>query len=125
MATVAIRDAWTRNQRIEIQSSDASQGCQGGAVPCRSPAGIGSPAVSLTRRQFLWSAAAAAALSSPRLGEPWQVALKAQAAPESAAGRFRHGVASGDPLADRVVLWTRVTPVDTAATPVEIRWRVA
>ena len=23
---------------------------------------------------------------------------------------FRHGVASGDPLRDRVVLWTRVTP---------------
>ncbi len=23
---------------------------------------------------------------------------------------FRHGVASGDPLADRVILWTRVTP---------------
>ena len=25
-------------------------------------------------------------------------------------GIFRHGVASGDPLSDRVVLWTRVTP---------------
>ncbi|WP_088284750.1 alkaline phosphatase [Ideonella sp. A 288] len=25
-------------------------------------------------------------------------------------GVFRHGVASGDPLADRVILWTRVTP---------------
>lgn len=25
---------------------------------------------------------------------------------------FRHGVASGDPLGDRVVLWTRVSPVD-------------
>src|SRR5687767_14837056 len=23
---------------------------------------------------------------------------------------FRHGVASGDPLSDRVILWTRVTP---------------
>ena len=26
------------------------------------------------------------------------------------AARFQHGVASGDPLADRVILWTRVTP---------------
>lgn len=25
---------------------------------------------------------------------------------------FRHGVASGDPMADRVILWTRVTPTD-------------
>jgi len=31
------------------------------------------------------------------------------------SGLFRHGVASGDPLADRVILWTRVTP-DTSAT---------
>ncbi len=30
-----------------------------------------------------------------------------------AALRFDHGVASGDPLADRVILWTRITP----ATP--------
>ena len=37
---------------------------------------------------------------------------------------FLHGVASGDPLEDRIILWTRVTP--TAATkPVRVRWRVA
>lgn len=35
---------------------------------------------------------------------------------------FRHGVASGDPLADRVILWTRVSGV-ADGTPV--RWRVA
>ena len=29
---------------------------------------------------------------------------------EAAAPLFQHGVASGDPLADRVILWTRVTP---------------
>ncbi len=28
----------------------------------------------------------------------------------AAAGVFQHGVASGDPLSDRVILWTRVTP---------------
>ena len=27
---------------------------------------------------------------------------------------FQHGVASGDPLADAVVLWTRVTPTPEA-----------
>jgi len=36
---------------------------------------------------------------------------------------FQHGVASGDPLADRVIIWTRVTP--TAAKPVRVTWIVA
>lgn len=36
---------------------------------------------------------------------------------------FRHGVASGDPLADRVILWTRVTPA--ALGPVEVDWEIA
>ena len=29
---------------------------------------------------------------------------------------FYHGVASGDPLSDRVVIWTRVTPDDSTAS---------
>jgi len=37
---------------------------------------------------------------------------------------FRHGVASGDPLADRVILWTRVSPPPGVAE-VEVRWEVA
>jgi alkaline phosphatase D len=37
---------------------------------------------------------------------------------------FRHGVASGDPLRDRVVLWTRVTPGEPAAT-VDVDWMIA
>jgi len=35
---------------------------------------------------------------------------------------FSHGVASGDPLADRVILWTRVP---SAADPVDVAWTVA
>jgi alkaline phosphatase D len=38
---------------------------------------------------------------------------------------FAHGVASGDPLPDRVILWTRVTHVDPSATPVPVTWEVA
>jgi len=38
---------------------------------------------------------------------------------------FYHGVASGDPLADRVVIWTRVTPESSDGSPVPVRWRVA
>jgi len=37
---------------------------------------------------------------------------------------FRHGVASGDPLTDRVILWTRVTPAADDG-PVRVTWRVA
>lgn len=38
---------------------------------------------------------------------------------------FDHGVASGDPLSDRVVLWTRVTPGDESVTSVEVGWEIA
>ena len=37
---------------------------------------------------------------------------------------FRHGVASGDPLTDRVVLWTRVTPPASTGTA-RVTWRIA
>jgi alkaline phosphatase D len=36
---------------------------------------------------------------------------------------FRHGVASGDPLSDRVILWTRVTPRNNGAQ--RVSWQVA
>ena len=81
--------------------------------------------MALTRRQFLWSAAAAAALRHPASREAWADGLQAQAGGESAPGPFRHGVASGDPQADRIVLWTRVTPADEATAVVEVRWRLA
>ncbi len=38
-------------------------------------------------------------------------------------GLFSHGVASGDPLADAVVLWTRVSP--DMEGPVQVDWDVA
>ena len=38
---------------------------------------------------------------------------------------FEHGVASGDPLADRIMVWTRVTPKDANAENVEVSWEVA
>ncbi len=43
--------------------------------------------------------------------------------PYEGAVAFNHGVASGDPLADRVVIWTRVSP--ERAGPVPVRWIVA
>ena len=35
---------------------------------------------------------------------------------------FYHGVASGDPLADRVIIWTRIT---TAAASASVDWQMA
>lgn len=40
-----------------------------------------------------------------------------------AASRFQHGVASGDPLATRVVIWTRLGGT-RGTQPVAVRWRV-
>lgn len=37
---------------------------------------------------------------------------------------FYHGVASGDPLSDRVIIWTRVTPDDSVKS-VDVSWQVA
>lgn len=39
--------------------------------------------------------------------------------------RFLHGVASGDPLADRVVLWTRITPNEDWHGEIPVDWRIA
>lgn len=36
---------------------------------------------------------------------------------------FNHGIASGDPLTDRVIIWTRVTPERPA--PVRVEWELA
>ncbi|HSI52094.1 MAG TPA: alkaline phosphatase D family protein [Ideonella sp.] len=57
-----------------------------------------------SRRDFFKrsSSAAVAIAALPALS------LDAQAG--SYKGAFQHGVASGDPLSDRVILWTRVTP---------------
>ncbi len=40
-------------------------------------------------------------------------------------GSFFHGVASGDPQSDRVIIWTRVTPEGMDGNPFEVTWRVA
>ncbi|WP_217237256.1 alkaline phosphatase [Streptomyces sp. AC555_RSS877] len=62
------------------------------------------------RRRTVVKAAAATAV----LAGPLAAALPARAATDSPA--FLHGVASGDPLPDGILLWTRVTPT-AEATP--------
>ena len=40
-------------------------------------------------------------------------------------GVFQHGVASGDPLPDGVILWTRITPSTETERAIDVRWQVA
>ena len=75
----------------------------------------------LDRRGFLRAGAAGLVVAG--------VATAASA--DAAAGPFQHGVASGDPLSDAVVIWTRVTPT-ASATPgsgrgpaTTVTWQVA
>ncbi len=44
---------------------------------------------------------------------------------DAAAITFDHGVASGDPQADAVILWTRVTPPSPDIGPVLVSWKIA
>lgn len=87
-----------------------------------------TPRPPLSRRTALQLAAvtgtglAAASVAGPAAATP---------PARSRPGVFGHGVASGDPLPDGVLLWTRVTPT-AAATPgsgagpqVDVAWQVA
>ncbi|MGD6746014.1 alkaline phosphatase D family protein [Streptomyces sp. BH106] len=89
------------------------------SVPRSAPGTPGAP----SRRTVVKAAAAGAALAGPL----------AAAAPAHAAEApaFLHGVASGDPLPDGVLLWTRVTP-NADAVPgsgkgpdVRVAWEIA
>lgn len=77
------------------------------------------------RRRTVVKAAAAGAV----LAGPLAAALPARAADETPA--FLHGVASGDPLPDGILLWTRVTPTAEAVPgsglgpDTEVGWVVA
>ena len=65
------------------------------------------------RRQTLALLGAGTAVAAPR------------AAQAAAKAGFQHGVASGDPLQDRLVIWTRVTPDDPAVDRTNLRYFVA
>jgi alkaline phosphatase D len=43
---------------------------------------------------------------------------------DSSLQPFYHGVASGDPLQDRVIIWTRVTPVDSLSS-IPVKWEIS
>ena len=53
------------------------------------------------------------------------LSLRGFAADVPAKAYFTHGIASGDPLADRVILWTRVLPGSGNTEAVPCTWQVA
>jgi alkaline phosphatase D len=77
-----------------------------------------------TRRSFLLDAARLTAASATGLG------FTSSAGAAGAAYPFSLGVASGSPLPDSVILWTRILPdpLDAASVPalaLSVRWEVA
>lgn len=71
-----------------------------------------------SRRHFMQASLAAAATLPVSCGR--------SATPASEDGAvFRHGVASGDPQNDGVLLWTRVTPRRSGTDGADVRWTVA
>ena len=79
------------------------------------------------RRRFLKSLGLGlAAVTAPGCGETSSGVALAEPVdfPLGLDLPFAHGVASGDPLADRVILWTRVTVAEPGSTPIPVRWSV-
>ncbi len=75
-----------------------------------------SPLPDASRRRFVIASGAAAALGST-------LGLSAcGGGGESAKERFGYGVASGDPLSDRVIIWTRANQFSNAT---DVQWDVA
>lgn len=66
----------------------------------------------ISRRRALWAMSSVSAI--PAFG--------GSVVAPPANVRFMHGVASGDPLTDRVILWTRVSGLDA---PAGVSWQVA
>ncbi|MFF2568119.1 alkaline phosphatase D family protein [Streptomyces sp. NPDC058084] len=66
--------------------------------------------ISTPSRRTVVKAAAVTAVAAPAL-----VATASPALADAGAPAFLHGIASGDPLPDGVLLWTRVTPTPDAA----------
>ncbi len=87
------------------------------------------PRPSLSRRRFLKQLAALGAVSAaaPLSGcgnsDPLaqRMGIPGGPAPPPVGLSFLHGVASGDPREDRVILWTRVTPAEPVAA-IAVDW---
>lgn len=84
--------------------------------------------MTITRRRLLTSGAAAGLILPFAAGCAGPARAPGTASPESGRRVFLHGVASGDPDDESVVLWTRAAPADGAPAtgdddrPVQVDW---
>ena len=53
------------------------------------------------------------------------LSVRSMAADSGSASGFTHGVASGDPLADRVIIWSRYVPAARSGRVDNVIWQVA
>ncbi len=81
-------------------------------------------ATSYDRRTFLHRAGLTGAAGVVGVVAGTAVARPAAAA-DDALAPFFHGVASGDPTASSVVLWTRLTPPGATDAPIPVTWEIA
>ena len=72
--------------------------------------------MSQTRRAFLRTATVSALA--------WPLVVQSQSRDASQSAVFRHGVASGDPATDGIILWTRVSP-DNGPDEIDVRWVIS
>ena len=77
----------------------------------------------ITRRNVFGVLGGAAGVAACATQEPAAITLGDADKPYEGEVAFEHGVASGDPLSDRVILWTRVTP-KTGEGSIPVRWEV-
>jgi alkaline phosphatase D len=77
----------------------------------------------VTRRTLLGTTAAGAAGLGSALGSAAGSTTAGAATAMQGSKAFQHGVASGDPLGDRVILWTRISGAGDA--PMPVRWIIA
>lgn len=92
---------------------------------------------SLTRRRLLHASglatatAASLVASSASAADPTSTSSLGLVEPPAGTLPFLHGVASGDPIPDSVILWTRITPTEEAlpgsgvGASVTVEWEVA
>ena len=79
----------------------------------------------ISRRHFLGFGAGAAGLAACATPSGSNTQLTDSRAPYNGAVSFDHGVASGDPLSDRVIVWSRVTPADEdTQSPIPVTVRI-
>jgi len=74
----------------------------------------------LTRRGLLGAFTATTAVACT----PNKVSEVFDASSAPATGVFAHGLASGDPTSDAVILWTRITPDNPNDGPVKVIWEL-